>query len=88
MTFCGWVALYRERVIPGNIIIRQRGKKFHCGSQVGMGRDHTIFSTADGWVTFKYDKLKKRQVVSVVSENPNPAPYQSRAKTSTAAESA
>ena len=41
-----------EIVVPGNIIVRQRGTKFHPGSNVGMGRDHTIFATAEGSVAF------------------------------------
>lgn len=42
-----------EFVIPGNIIVRQRGTKFHPGSGVGMGKDHTIFAVEEGVVTFK-----------------------------------
>ena len=42
-----------ELVIPGNIIIRQRGTKFHPGSNVGMGRDHTLFALAEGHVAFR-----------------------------------
>ena len=41
-----------ELVVPGNIIIRQRGTKFHPGGNVGMGRDHTIFAVAKGRVKF------------------------------------
>ncbi len=41
-----------EEVIPGNIIIRQRGTKFHPGENVGMGKDHTIFSLVEGSVRF------------------------------------
>ena len=41
-----------EKVIAGNIIIRQRGTKFHVGKNVGIGRDHTIFSLIDGHVKF------------------------------------
>ena len=41
-----------ESVISGNIIIRQRGTKFHPGENVGMGKDHTIFATAEGKVEF------------------------------------
>jgi len=41
-----------EKVIAGNIIIRQRGTKFHVGQNVGIGRDHTIFSLIDGFVKF------------------------------------
>ena len=53
-----------ERVIPGNIIVRQRGTKWHPGTGVGIGRDHTIFATVAGTVTFRASKNNK-QVVSV-----------------------
>ena len=46
-------------VIPGNIIVRQRGTKIHPGDNVGMGKDHTIFSLVDGHVKFKEHKGKK-----------------------------
>ena len=42
-----------ENVIAGNIIIRQRGTKFHPGDNVGIGKDHTIFATINGKVAFK-----------------------------------
>jgi large subunit ribosomal protein L27 len=42
-----------EAVIPGNIIIRQRGTKWHPGTGVGMGIDHTIYAIVEGAVTFK-----------------------------------
>jgi len=42
-----------QAVIPGNIIVRQRGTKFHPGNNVGMGRDHTIFSLIEGNVQFR-----------------------------------
>jgi large subunit ribosomal protein L27 len=42
-----------EIVVPGNIIIRQRGTKFHPGANVGMGKDHTIFAIIDGKVAFQ-----------------------------------
>ena len=41
-----------ESVIPGNIIIRQRGTKWHAGVNVGMGKDHTLFATSNGRVRF------------------------------------
>ena len=53
-----------ESVLAGNIIIRQRGTKFHPGDNVGIGKDHTIFATANGKVTFK--KTRVRTFVSVV----------------------
>ena len=40
-------------VIPGNIIVRQRGTKFHAGENVGVGRDHTLFALQSGRVTFR-----------------------------------
>jgi len=54
-----------EAVIPGNIIIRQRGTKVHPGKNVGMGKDHTIFALVEGTVVFER-KDKKRQQVSIV----------------------
>jgi len=53
-----------EIVISGNIIVRQRGTKFHPGSNVGLGRDHTLFATSKGKVTFK--KTRIRTFVSVI----------------------
>ena len=52
-------------VIPGNIIVRQRGTKIHPGENVGMGKDHTIFSVIKGKVKFKKAKLN-RTFVSVI----------------------
>lgn len=42
-----------EAVIPGNILVRQRGTKFHPGANVGMGKDHTIFAKVEGTVEFR-----------------------------------
>ena len=53
-----------EIVVSGNIIVRQRGTKFHPGSNVGLGRDHTLFATSEGKVTFK--KTRIRTFVSVI----------------------
>jgi len=53
-----------EAVIAGNIIVRQRGTKFHPGENVGMGKDHTLFALCDGNVSFR-QKAGKRMVVSV-----------------------
>jgi large subunit ribosomal protein L27 len=53
-----------EQVIAGNIIVRQRGTKFHPGKNVGLGTDHTIFALVDGVVKFEH-KDKKRMKVSV-----------------------
>jgi large subunit ribosomal protein L27 len=53
-----------ERVKAGNIIIRQRGTKFHPGANVGRGKDDTLFALVDGVVEFKpYRKSKKVNVV-------------------------
>jgi large subunit ribosomal protein L27 len=51
--------------VPGNIIIRQRGTKWHPGENVGMGRDHTIFALVQGQVAFR-TKSGGRTFVSVV----------------------
>ena len=48
-----------EIVVPGNIIVRQRGTKFHPGSNVGIGKDHTLFSLVDGKVVFTRKKDNK-----------------------------
>tara|TARA_B100001123_G_C14768827_1_gene811834 strand:+ start:353 stop:604 length:252 start_codon:yes stop_codon:yes gene_type:complete len=53
-----------EVVVSGNIIVRQRGTKFHPGTNVGIGKDHTIFATSNGKVNFK--KTKTRTFVSVI----------------------
>lgn len=54
-----------QLVKPGHIILRQRGAKYKAGQNVGMGRDHTIFSLVDGTVSFS--KRMGRTVVSVFS---------------------
>jgi large subunit ribosomal protein L27 len=54
-----------ELVISGNIIVRQRGTKFHPGENVGMGKDHTLFATNDGHVQFER-KRGGRQFVRVL----------------------
>lgn len=56
-----------EQVRAGSIIVRQRGSTFHPGPGVGMGRDYTLFATADGVVEFKQKGPQKRKQVSVVS---------------------
>ena len=55
-----------EAVIPGNIIIRQRGTKVHPGNGVGMGKDHTIFALIEGVVKFD-NRNNSQKKVSVVS---------------------
>lgn len=56
-----------EKVVAGNIIVRQRGTKFHPGTNVGKGSDDTLYATADGRVKFE-TYAKNKQQVSVVSE--------------------
>ena len=53
-----------ENVLAGNIIVRQRGTKFHPGNNVGIGEDHTIFATKNGKVAFK--KTRIRTFISVI----------------------
>ena len=56
-----------ESVLAGSIIIRQRGTKFNPGSNVGCGRDHTLFAKSDGKVLFEVKGPKKRTFVSIVA---------------------
>ena len=53
-----------EKVIPGNIIVRQRGTKFHPGNNVGMGKDHTLFALIEGKV--KFERKRGKQFVNVL----------------------
>jgi large subunit ribosomal protein L27 len=53
-------------VRAGNILVRQRGTRFHPGTNVGVGRDHTLFAKIDGQVRFEKKGPKQRQFVSVV----------------------
>ncbi len=52
-------------VLAGNIIVRQRGTKVHPGTNVGCGKDHTLFAKTDGFVTFEKKGPKMRQFVSI-----------------------
>ena len=61
-----------EAVVAGNIIVRQRGTKFHPGRNVGMGRDHTLFALVDGRVAFH----KTRDATTVLVQ---PAPVEAEA---------
>jgi large subunit ribosomal protein L27 len=56
-----------ETVRAGNIIVRQRGTRFHAGTNVGLGKDHTLFAKADGKVEFISRGPKSRTFVQVVS---------------------
>lgn len=54
-----------EKVLAGNIIVRQRGTKFHAGENVGCGKDHTLFAKTDGVVKFQVKGPKSRRFVSI-----------------------
>ena len=54
-------------VIPGNILVRQRGTQFHPGVGVGIGKDHTLFALAEGQVKFEVKGKFKRRTVSIVA---------------------
>ncbi len=56
-----------EEVLAGNIIVRQRGTRFHAGDNVGIGKDHTLFATAPGKVEFIVRGPQSRKFVQVVS---------------------
>lgn len=57
-----------QEVLAGNIIVRQRGTQFHPGDNVGMGRDHTLFATANGRVSFRGGK-GDRTFVEIIPAN-------------------
>ncbi|WP_440865751.1 50S ribosomal protein L27 [Symbiopectobacterium purcellii] len=57
-----------ESVLAGNIIVRQRGTKFQAGTNVGCGKDHTLFALADGKVQFEVKGPKNRKYISIVAE--------------------
>ncbi|MCE1874815.1 50S ribosomal protein L27, partial [Enterobacter hormaechei] len=52
-----------ESVLAGNIIVRQRGTKFHAGNNVGIGKDHTLFALTEGKVKFEVKGPKNRKFV-------------------------
>ena len=56
-----------QKVVAGNILVRQRGTKFHAGNNVGLGKDHTLFAKADGEVKFEIKGPKNRKFVSVIA---------------------
>ena len=53
-------------VLAGNILVRQRGTRFHAGDNVGMGKDHTLFAKVDGYVKFEVKGAAKRKTVTVL----------------------
>ena len=57
-----------ESVLAGNIIVRQRGTKFHAGTNLGIGKDHTLFALTDGKVQFEQKGVNNRKYVSIVAE--------------------
>lgn len=57
-----------ETVLAGNILVRQRGTRFHAGDNVGVGRDHTLFAKVDGKVTFEQRGPQNRKFISVNAE--------------------
>jgi large subunit ribosomal protein L27 len=57
-----------EGVIAGNIILRQRGTRYHAGTNVGMGRDHTLFAKTDGLIHFQRRGPKRRMFVNIVPQ--------------------
>jgi large subunit ribosomal protein L27 len=57
-----------QNAIAGNIIVRQRGTKYHPGRNVGLGKDHTLFALTDGYVNFR-DKHGKKLVEVLPGEN-------------------
>lgn len=62
------VKLFGGQVVKaGNILVRQRGTQFHAGTNVGIGRDHTLFATADGVVKFEVKGPENRRTVSIVA---------------------
>ncbi len=56
-----------QEVRAGNIIVRQRGTRFHPGVNVGCGKDHTLFATADGKVVFETKGPRNRKFVSIIA---------------------
>lgn len=57
-----------QRVLSGNILVRQRGTQFHPGVNVGIGKDDTLFAKVDGRVQFESKGPRNRKTVSVLSE--------------------
>lgn len=55
-----------QQVLAGNILVRQRGTRFHAGTNVGIGRDHTLFAKANGAVKFEKKGRENRMFVSIV----------------------
>ncbi len=56
-----------QEVLAGNILVRQRGTRFHAGENVGIGKDHTLFAKADGKVLFVEKGPKNRKFISIIA---------------------
>ncbi|MEY3037694.1 50S ribosomal protein L27 [Marinobacterium sp. LSUCC0821] len=56
-----------QEVLAGNILVRQRGTKFHAGTNVGIGKDHTLFAKANGVVKFEIKGPNNRKFISIVT---------------------
>ncbi len=56
-----------EQVLAGNILVRQRGTKFHPGANVGIGKDDTLFAKANGRVSFEIKGPRGRKIVNIVT---------------------
>ncbi|MEW4981921.1 MAG: 50S ribosomal protein L27 [Cycloclasticus sp.] len=54
-----------QSVLAGNILVRQRGTRFHAGENVGMGKDHTLFATEEGKVVFEVKGPKRRKYIRI-----------------------
>jgi large subunit ribosomal protein L27 len=57
-----------EAVVGGNILVRQRGTRYHAGLNVGIGKDHTLFAKAEGKVLFEKKGANNRMFVSVIAD--------------------
>lgn len=60
-----------QRVLAGNILVRQRGTRFHAGKNVGIGRDHTLFALIDGVVVFSKKGEHNRTFVNIEAQDSN-----------------
>ncbi len=58
-----------QSVLAGNILVRQRGTRFHAGENVGMGKDHTLFATEEGKVVFEVKGPKRRKYIRIEAVN-------------------
>jgi large subunit ribosomal protein L27 len=58
-----------QKVLAGNILVRQRGTRFHAGKNVGIGRDHTLFALTDGVVSFCQKGINNRTFVSIQTQD-------------------